>query len=350
MPAIITDTRQYSGGTMVGGSLAIGETGNFEDILPYQRIWGDLDHAGLISGGGVEDYDAARHLSLGADIAPAARNRAWRKMIAMLNDDKANLAIVAAEWRQTASMIGSKINAMQDLYYEVFHPRRRLHKKRRGRGGDSLSRSAREIGKQSKKLADAWLEYWFGWKPLAMDIQSGLAFFDKPIKPGYIQGKGAAPVNREIHWPPPSFGNGIRSRGYCVVYMGACATVTNPNLYRASQLGLLNPLVAGTELIKFSFILDWLIDFGTWAESFTDFAGVTLEFPWTSSVFRAKQEMEWNPSSLGFARGDVGSFVRKLGLSQPYPNLDWQSNVGHSVERFATAAALLVQLLAKELK
>lgn len=352
MPAIITDTRGYFSGTYVTGSLAVGQTGDFEVPTPYTRIWGDLSHSGSISGLGVDEYDAARHLAQGAHFLPVARNRAWRKLVASMNDEKANLAIAAAEWQQTASMMSEKVALMQELYYAVFYPKRRI---RRSRGPEKalLKKEAREaarrVGRMTKRVADRWLEYWFGWKPLASDIQSGLRLFDKPLPQGYIEGKGGQAVMNSTNWPPPTLDRGIRSIGFGVVHMGAKATVTNPNLYRANQLGLLNPLVLGTELIRFSFILDWLIDYGTWLESFTDFSGVSLEDPWTSSLFKAEQRAEWNPPGLGFARGEVGSFVRANGLAQPAPNLEWRSNVGTSIERLATSAALLVQLLYKEL-
>ncbi|UUW21301.1 MAG: maturation protein [Sanya fiers-like virus 16] len=177
-------------------------------------------------------------------------------------------------------------------------------------------------GSKSRRVSETWLEMHFGWAPLVDDIYTSVDLLQSnyPVKPFPITGRGS--------------GRRYLSEGrICsakILYQ-AEATVTNPNLYLANQLGLANPIGLLWELIPFSFVVDWFTTVGQFLNSFMDFVGVTFSKAFTTVT----RKYLWP----GRGQGAV-TMSRSLGISAPI--LGRKSFNGFSVTRGVTAIALVL--------
>lgn len=257
--------------------------------------------------------------------------------------EQASLGIALAQWRQSWGMIANR--AMQ-----LFKAARHLY---RGRFKEFL----RTLGiskprkKHSKKkwarpreAAGLWLEYSFGWKPLAGDIFSAFEQLQEPIPVDtYAASKQVDLWQREK-------GSGGRNNYWTSRVLStqrADIVLDNPNLFLTAQLGLLNVGDVIFDGIPFSFVLDWFTDCQLWIQSHTDWVGLRVENPAISH--KAVSVYHWKagqPSGTPcYIKRDA--FSRSLGMIKPLPNLDLLSNIGKSKTRGANAMSLLVQLLSK---
>jgi hypothetical protein len=177
--------------------------------------------------------------------------------------------VAAGELRETLEMIkgrGRKMGALFPVW------RNRLSRRRSGRSA-------------LQNAADAYLEFQFGWRPLASDIRGALAALkedrfkvvpisvfakrDTHVGSTYVSSAGTQPVNYAYQGVETSMG-GVKIRGGI--------KLREPGHGRNLQkLGLLPTdfLVTAYELLPWSFLVDY----------FTDLGGVlnALSFP-TSSI------------------------------------------------------------------
>lgn len=136
--------------------------------------------------------------------------------------------------------------------------------------------------------------------------------------------------------------------------------VENPNLHRATTLGLTNPAAIAWELVPFSFVVDWFIPIGNFLNSWTDFLGLRFEDSYNTRYVKVENLRLYNGSgvppghpaykeiyranSICMAR----AVQRELGTISPviYP----KQFKGFSVIRGATAISLLIQTFKHDLK
>lgn len=186
-----------------------------------------------------------------------------------------------------------------------------------------------------KRAADTWLEYSFGWKPLIQDVYSTLDLLQNPIKAIKVDAKRSYNV---------AYTETFRSR---VVYgidfcrSGCEVSVSNPNLYLANNLGLVNPAVVVWELIPFSFVVDWFANVGQFLSSGTDWLGLTVTKPYCSfgtrrtSIAQDVSRGPWVMSASYMQRMDSLAGVSLI--VRPSRLWGWR--------RAANAAAVLSQVL-----
>lgn len=141
---------------------------------------------------------------------------------------------------------------------------------------------------------------------------------------------------------------------------GAEVAVSNPNLWLANQLGLINPGTIALELVPFSFVFGWFVNLEQVISSMTDLYGLTLSNGWKSLAFNGVYQMtyygqyKWSelvngvpttiigaPHTRSFGQV-VSTMKRDLGLLRPVLHIaplkapHWR--------RAATAVSLLVLL------
>jgi len=137
------------------------------------------------------------------------------------------------------------------------------------------SRAARKASPES-----AWLEYWMGWAPLYGDIYNALDVLQRPYPDEHFRtgfAFGNSPASQVIGNPVSSMSYARKEhKGYARISAYGKFRVTNHNLYRANQLGLINPAATLWEIVPFSFIVDWFTNVGQVLNGMSDFAGVTL--------------------------------------------------------------------------
>lgn len=216
------------------------------------------------------------------------------------------------------------------------------------------------VRKSSKAFANNWLEYHFGWEPLVKDIGGAVDTLQKPFPKRKVTGTGKGDilgVSTFVNDYGPSEGKitgTTRTTGSTGVRLQAVASVSNPNLYLANQLGFTNPLSIAWELVPFSFVADWFVNVGDVLSSMTDFVGVSFEN--ASTTTRSSMERTYSkirsgahdyPNGIMDAYSARSFFIsRSTGLGAG-PILSVKPFKGLSLVRGATAISLLVQSMRK---
>ncbi len=209
--------------------------------------------------------------------------------------------VATAEGRQAVGMIAQRMGQMTSFTRNIFRGRFGLAAGALGLEWTSrnvrrkiftpippprLLRQPKYLARESvRSLSNIYLEFHFGWVPLMKDIHDAMEVIQHPIKPHRV--KGSATTFR----PDPRPGL-LRTEDATHVRIETCTgqwkttftqraeiIVSNPNLAKMQQWGVVNPLSIAWELVPFSFVLDWFVNVGDYLNSLTDFAGLTLRYP-----------------------------------------------------------------------
>ncbi|DAD52330.1 maturation protein [ssRNA phage SRR6960803_13] len=281
-------------------------------------------------------YDFMSTAGLPSWSTPAA-NGAYEEFRESALGEQSQVGAALAEWEQSLGMIGRRarqlaqsVNALRQRDFS------RLLKVWKARPHPRHSRAAGE----ARKAANLWLEYSFGWKPLLGDIKSACDQISDKVPDGSRhQGSRS---DDQTYTIPVGWAT-YRYRSTVTHYVGGYVKLTNPNLYLASQMGLVNPLSVAWEATPGSFIADWMFDIGSFLGAMSDFIGTSVTGAWRSSICRFHDTMDITNGTPAFAIGVA--FVRRSGLYYPMPNLEIRRNVGSSINRAANAVALVTQAL-----
>lgn len=276
------------------------------------------------------------------------------KALSKLKDEvyskTSQLAATWAERKQSVDMIADRANQMRRAWRAL-------------RTGN-FRRFKRELGLAPKRgenrwtrptdAAKIWLEYWFGWSPLISDIYNAVdilqsqgpkvkAFGRATVRCPYQQLGRSSPTSQwdwQFDMPDWRFRTLVQAE----------VQVTNKNLFRADQLGLINPASVAWELIPFSFLVDWFIPVSDFLEEFTAYAGLSLTNTFTTrSRFGTGSQWvhRWVAPNIGPSQRTDSNAIyveRSLGLpTKSWPNP--KAFKGFSVTRGATAISLLVTVL-----
>lgn len=144
-----------------------------------------------------------------------------------------------------------------------------------------------------------FLEFQFGWMPLLGAFKDAKNALANQMAEGFlVDGSSSAtePLEAEEYNEVPNFSSqGLLKETHTLTgtrtYRGkAYAEITNPARYRWG----LDPLVAGWELIRFSFVVDYFINVGNWVQAVTPFSGAELVGSCGSvrESYELKQEVE----------------------------------------------------------
>ena len=239
-------------------------------------------------------------------IFAASTNKARERLVAGLGDTAQLGASIAAEWRSTADMIGTR--AKQLLSFTNALRRGRLFEAGRILGlGHSQVTSIRRTAKRKrfisyeerfvlekdertiiKNFGSLWLEFSYGWAPIVSDIYTSSQIIEKPPKDITIKGRATHQETYTRHT-----GSGVWYDYLCVdkCQMIADVVVTNHNTHLANQLGLTNPATWLLEGIPFSFVLDWFSSLSQWVSQLTDFVGLNLSNTATTHLCKGTERL-----------------------------------------------------------
>lgn len=137
----------------------------------------------------------------------------------------------------------------------------------------------------AKTAASGWLMWSYGVKPLMSDIHNGMEVLTRELPSSLVVAYGSK-ADRVLNV------SGNSSYLYVMnasVKIQAYIRVSNPNLWLANQLGLINPVQWINEAIPFSFVVDWFSNLSQIISQMTDFAGLTLLDPCTSTKLTGQQ-------------------------------------------------------------
>lgn len=225
-----------------------------------------------------------------------------------------------------------------------------MHKKRKPRYRKEDDSWELFFKRNASHYGSNYLEFHFGWEPLMKDIQASFNLFTDPMR----DKAGILVTGHGLGWyQTPSSSHSLFSVWSIYTWITSCAIrarvkISNLNLYRLEQLGLLNPAVLLWELVPFSFIVDWFANVGAFLASFSDFVGLELTFG-HESILSKVAETEYYKTYAPTGGGVVIdkpirqyfsiSVERRLGISGPtiaFKPLKWPS-----VTRGLTAVSLL---------
>lgn len=136
---------------------------------------------------------------------------------------------------------------------------------------------------ETKRVASTFLEYHFGWSPFIGDIYAACDAIQQPIPFGKYHAKDS--FSKRLYerssgpyWSSTEYNvtMGMRSQ--------TLARVSNPNLWLANSMGLINPATVAWEVVPYSFVVDWFTPVSGFLSQLGQYSG--LELLHASTTFR----------------------------------------------------------------
>lgn len=282
---------------------------------------------------------------------PSTRNKALaqhRKN--SLGGQTASLGITAATWKESLTMINSRLmNVLNRV--NLAHQLLSGDKKRR----EYLRRRAKRLG-ISEAPPNLVLEGFFGWSPLFSDLADGIRVLGSPINDGWVRGRGRVYERNtesalDLPGTNPSYIQTTSGEVVCTIT--SCVEITNFNLWMLNRLGLINPLVVAWDLVPWSFVVNLFFNVSQVLNSVTDQVG--LKHSRMSETWRWHQTMEevqWTNRKYPdpYEKGDLTKSsvayrgrVRSLGGSLQPSLVATVPDVAGSISFAAIYSSLLAQ-------
>lgn len=197
---------------------------------------------------------------------------------------KAALAVTAIEARSTWEAVSNRLNKIIRAMWSI--------KSGRFRDAATTMGYTGKLVRDSRQMAADRLEYAYMWAPTIGEVR-GLA----EAAAGRIAMIAAQPSvskkRKRVTFSTPSPAVDVYNYYFGIDYIlrqtggsdthsqtasvWARARLRDANLRTLDQLGLVNPLLVGWELIPFSFIIDQFVPIGTYLASFSAYAGWIVE-------------------------------------------------------------------------
>lgn len=278
-------------------------------------------------------YDAGNapgNFQIPASKAQSTYNQAYSRAMKKAKGVTAQVGATLGEYGQSSRMVK---NAAEALLYTtksllgMFIRQKRRHRRKRA----------------AQSFADFWLENSFGWAPLFGTMYDAMMALSAPVEPKSFYGSATC-----FHEGKTAGMNPRHSYSY--VYRVAIfgdIHISNPNVALANNLGLVNPAAIAWELVRFSFVLDWMFDIGAWINSWTENWGFEISNSGVSKIQFGSMTQTWT-ALLGQSRSNSLVATRDTGIAMPLPNLDVLRNIGDNLNRAANALALTTQILLKK--
>lgn len=271
-------------------------------------------------------------------------NKAYSRFLDRLAT-KTDLAATILERKQAIDMVENRV----DQLHMFFRALRRGHLSQattwlfeNGRLPSRSVTSKRRI----RDFAGLVLEYQLGWFPLVMSIFDSIDILQSPFNDVHIRSRASGKGSQEqIGNPPISNPSYYRISDSAVyrVEIGSYIRISNPNLWLANQLGLVNPASWAWELTTLSFVIDWFANVGDFISSWTDFVGLDLVNPYVTysgTTMRTDRYPNYGWSAVGATR-----WIERVPGPPAGPTLKIKPFTGLSWQRGATGISLLLQQL-----
>lgn len=218
----------------------------------------------------------------------------------------------------------------------------------------NLKRALSHLGLSKKELASGsaaskrWLEFVYGWTPLAQSIHDAATSFQEGLRPE--DQIFLANGSQSSTWSTYSHVGDVV--GYSDYEVGAKSRyayrVSNATIAKANALGILNPLSIAWELVPFSFVVDWFCPVGNFLEGLTANLGLSFVSGYTSlrvkgrHAYRFSDDTPYMEDPGSWMREDL-IFRRETGGYFPIPHLYAKQNP-FSTKHVLNATALIRQL------
>jgi len=276
-----------------------------------------------------------------------------------LQDQSVNLGQAFAERHQTVNMLAKSVNrvasaAMAIRKGKFAHASNLLGIK------NTKASFFRDAVPSPQNLANHWLEYSYGWRPLLQDIHGSMELLAKTIvknRPLEIS-KRAKRIDRFSNYQlyvsdsdgfgAFEFANGITERSARVVVRYA---MDNDLAHTFSQTGVSNPINLAWELIPYSFVVDWFVPVGDYLRRLDATSGLSFQSGWESSSKNRTFTSSWinkpRRSESSVMTGSDRTFVSHDRIRRrltSFPRNDFPSVDPHiGIRRALSGISLLTQ-------
>lgn len=297
-----------------------------------------------------------------------AKNKMLRKLSAQLQNQRANLALMFVERRQTADLIASTATRVANAAVALKRADLRGFARSlnlSARDSAAVARGWRRVAETpvDKRLANHWLEYVFGWLPLLSDIHDAAELLAESIATrkepkGSCRASGRSTAS--VSYSDPQTGLGHLYADYDVsasytTRVKANYVLDNEARSVLSKTGISNPASLAWEALPFSFVIDWFLPVGNYLDSLTAMDGFTFDGVTYSMLENAVAQWRfgsynqpgyaWSYTTTtgGKAVATQTRYTRTLSLpSYSFPSV--RSPIGgEPLRRLLTATSLLVQ-------
>lgn len=197
------------------------------------------------------------------------QNRLITEALIKLQDRKVNYGEALAESRKTINHLAQTAKRLAWIFLGVKRGNRKLLAK--GLGLDRGIKGA---------ISNSWLEYQYGWLPLMSDAYATMnllkeGFGAKPQLMRVVRNLSSGfPVDLKIENGPTT----IRANG-AVAIQDRCILfykVSESELAKYGQLGLINPLEVAWAVVPYSFVIDWFVPIGNFLQATLATVGTTF--------------------------------------------------------------------------
>lgn len=212
---------------------------------------------------------------------------------------------------------------------------------------------------RSKRYTDAFLEVEFGWRPLITDIQNACEVVSrdhKTVASGF--GRNSKVVsNTGPHGSYPV--DDLILETSCSQKISVEYFVRHPAARYAQELGLLDPVATGVNLIPFSFVVGWFTNLSSWLTASSMWYGLQLTKSYTNRrlettgnrvlVRQSDYPPPWLPNYVLVQKAKSVEFWRVV-TGQPAPpslQVTAANPFGTNIGRGLDATALLLQRLTR---
>lgn len=199
-----------------------------------------------------------------------------------------------------------------------------------------------------KTLADNWLEYSFGFKPLIEDINQCLkALTSRPETTSHVL---VVKTGTSFDDDTLDEVNTFKKSTQLSLRYQCNVRISDPNVHLANRMGFLNPLEAIWEIIPFSFAVDYFANVGDLVSSLSALAGVEITDGQQAFMMKASHsyhtQFQINGApAVTAATYNCVNFSRTVSVP-PSPTLALSSPLGGPM-RAANQIAVLTSLLKK---
>lgn len=224
-------------------------------------------------------------------LADDPSQRAILKLIEQCNSSRTNTLVSAAEMHKTADMVAKTATRIFEAVKSLKKGDVRGFTKALG-----LSSNTKKVKRSEKRrpppdksnsshmddwVANTWLEFSYGWKPLLSDIYDhAKALAELQIERANLVRYAVGSARTELKSSVPISVTGFSGRksqtSKRYVRFGVAYKLQNGELNTFVQLGINNPLAVAWEIIPFSFVVDWFLPVGSFLESLGATAGLVF--------------------------------------------------------------------------
>lgn len=299
-------------------------------------------------------------------------NKAYNRLVGRIRSSdmkrggdaaQAELATTMLEYGKTRQWVANGLSAVAEYTrtisssssdHRIAEARRRVLESRRKkrRKLEPLTKAQERFLIQQRWLVPRWLgrrwlEYWMVVAPTIGDIQTGLEVLTRDVHFGDVH--STARDKGSYRYYENGFFSTTDERIVVTALMrlGVTLRCVNPNLALAQSLGLLNPLVTAGELLPWTWLLGWFVNWKQVLSAWTDFAGYTVSKPYTTRVIW----VEGNRYHLNKVSNVVneceyfGTGIQRHVDNLSFPKLKVTVPDGLSWQRAATSISLIVNIL-----